>query len=106
MYSRTRAKGFGGEVSRRIMVGNYVLSAGHAAAFYKNAKKVQGLFSQGFANLFKDVDLLVMPVSPTPAFKIGGITNPLQMDLQDYFTCPINVAGIPAVISALWVYQR
>lgn len=97
MYCQTRAKGFSPEVKRRIMVGNYVLSAGHAAAFYKNAKKVQGLISQGFSGLFNDVDLLVMPVSPTPAFKIGGITNPLQMDLQDYFTCPINVAGIPAL---------
>jgi aspartyl-tRNA(Asn)/glutamyl-tRNA(Gln) amidotransferase subunit A len=97
MYSRTRAKGFGDEVRRRILIGNYVLSAGHAAAFYNNAKKVQALLSNGFADLFKDVQLLVMPVTPTPAFKIGGITNPLQMDLQDYFTCPINVAGIPAL---------
>ena len=97
MYSRTRAKGFGAEVRRRILIGNYVLSAGHAAAFYNNAKKVQALLSQGFAELFKDVQLLIMPVTPTPAFKVGGITNPLQMDLQDYFTCPINVAGIPAV---------
>lgn len=97
MYSSTRAKGFGAEVRRRILIGNYVLSAGHAAAFYENAKKVQGLIRQGFSDLFKEVHLLVMPVSPTPAFKIGGITNPLQMDLQDYFTCPINVAGIPAL---------
>jgi aspartyl-tRNA(Asn)/glutamyl-tRNA(Gln) amidotransferase subunit A len=97
MYSRTRAKGFGDEVRRRILIGNYVLSAGHAAAFYNNAKKVQALLSKGFADLFNDVQLLVMPVTPTPAFKIGGITNPLQMDLQDYFTCPINVAGIPAL---------
>jgi aspartyl-tRNA(Asn)/glutamyl-tRNA(Gln) amidotransferase subunit A len=97
MYSRTRAKGFGDEVRRRILIGNYVLSAGHAAAFYNNAKKVQALISKGFADLFKDVQLLVMPVTPTRAFRIGGITNPLQMDLQDYFTCPINVAGIPAV---------
>lgn len=97
MYCRTRAKGFGDEVRRRILIGNYVLSAGHAAAFYNNAKKVQALLTKGFTDLFKDVNLLVMPVTPTPAFKIGGITNPLQMDLQDYFTCPINVAGIPAV---------
>lgn len=97
MYSSTRAQGFGSTVKHRILVGNYVLSAGHAAAFYKNAKKVQGLIRQGFTDLFKQVDLLVMPVSPTPAFKIGGITNPLEMDLQDYFTCPINVAGIPAL---------
>lgn len=97
MYCKTRHNGFGSEVRRRILVGNYVLSAGHAAAFYDNAKKVQNLIRQGFLELFKDVNVLVMPVTPTPAFKIGGITNPLQMDLQDYFTCPINVAGIPAI---------
>lgn len=97
MYTSTRRHGFGAEVRRRIMIGNYVLSAGHAEAFYDNAQKVRHVLRQGFADLFKDVDLLVMPVSPMPAFKIGGITNPLQMDLLDYFTCPINLAGIPAV---------
>lgn len=97
MYCKTRRKGFGAEVRRRIMIGNYVLSAGHAAAFYNNAKKVQALIKKGFLDLFKEVDLLVMPVTPNPAFKIGGITSSLQMDLQDYFTCPINVAGVPAV---------
>lgn len=97
MYCSSRAKGFGKEVRRRIMIGNYVLSAGHAAAFYNSAKKVQHMISQGFAQLFNDVDLLVMPVTPNAAFKIGGISSPLEMDLQDYFTCPINVAGIPAL---------
>ena len=97
MYCRTRHNGFGAQVRRRIMIGNYVLSAGHAAAFYNNAKKAQALIKKGFLDLFKEVNLLVMPVTPTPAFKIGGITNALQMDLQDYFTCPINIAGVPAV---------
>jgi aspartyl-tRNA(Asn)/glutamyl-tRNA(Gln) amidotransferase subunit A len=97
MYCKTRHRGFGSEVRRRILAGNYVLSAGHAAEFYDNAKKVQNLIRQGFLDLFKDVDILAMPVTPTAAFKIGGITSPLQMDLQDYFTCPINVAGIPAI---------
>lgn len=97
MYCNSRAKGFGKEVRHRIMIGNYVLSAGHAAAFYDNAKKVQYMVSQGFSQLFNDVDLLVMPVTPNAAFKIGGITSPLEMDLQDYFTCPINVAGVPAL---------
>lgn len=97
MYAGTRRKGFGAEVRRRIMIGNYVLSAGHAAAFYGNAQKVRHLLREGFADLFKEVDTLVMPVTPMPAFKIGGITNSLQMDLVDYFTCPINLAGIPAL---------
>lgn len=97
MYTKTRRKGFGEIVRRRIMVGNYVLSAGHADDFYGNAQKVRYLIREGFLSLFKDVDVLVMPVAPMPAFKLGGITNPLQMDLVDYFTCPINLAGIPAV---------
>lgn len=97
MYTGTRRKGFGAVVRHRIMVGNYVLSAGHADDFYGNAQKVRSLIRQGFLGIFKDIDLLLMPVSPMPAFKIGGITNPLQMDLVDYFTCPINLAGIPAV---------
>jgi len=97
MYSRTRANGFGENVKRRIMIGNYVLSAGHAAAFYKNAQKVRGLIRQGFIDLYKEVDLLIMPVTPTAAFKIGELGDPLQMDLQDYFVCPMNLAGIPAL---------
>lgn len=97
MYSRTRANGFGTDVKRRIMIGNYVLSAGHAAAFYKNAQKVRGLLRQGFLDLYNDVDLLIMPVTPTAAFKIGEVGDPLQMDLQDYFVCPMNLAGVPAL---------
>ncbi len=97
MYERTRSKGFGAEVRRRIMVGNYVLSAGHAAAFYENAKRVQCLIRTGYEELFRTVDVLVMPITPTPAFKIGGITSALHMDLQDRFSCPVNVAGIPAL---------
>lgn len=97
MYTKTRHEGFGDEVRRRILVGNYVLSAGHAAAFYANAKKVQGMVQQDFAHIFKEVDLCIMPVTPTPAFKIGGITSPLEMDLQDIFTTPISVAGVPAM---------
>ena len=94
LYSRTRANGFGQDVKRRIMIGNYVLSAGHAAAFYKNAQKVRGLICQGFEDLCKEVDLFIMPVTPTAAFKIGELGDPLQMDLQDYFVCQMNLAGI------------
>lgn len=97
MYSKTRHKGFGDEVRRRILVGNYVLSAGHAAEFYANAKKVQNMVQHDFAKIFEEVDLCIMPVTPTPAFKIGCITSSLEMDLQDIFTTPISVAGVPAM---------
>lgn len=98
MYLNTRHDGFGAEVRSRIMVGNYVLSAGHAGAFYEKATKVRGLICQEFMDAFKDVDLMIMPTHPAPAFKIGSFDqDKLQMDLQDYFTCPMNLAGIPAI---------
>lgn len=98
MYSDTRHDGFGNEVKARIIVGNYVLSAGHASQFYESAKKVQRLIRREFINAFKDVDILVMPTHPMPAFKFGAFdVDKLQMDLQDYFTCPANLAGIPAI---------
>ncbi|MBS1986640.1 Asp-tRNA(Asn)/Glu-tRNA(Gln) amidotransferase subunit GatA [Candidatus Dependentiae bacterium] len=98
LYSSTRSLGFGDEVKTRIMVGNYVLSAGHSGAFYDNAKKVQRLMRSEFADTFKKVDLLLMPTHPTPAFSFGAFDHDkLQMDLQDYFTCAANLAGIPAI---------
>lgn len=98
MYERTRHDGFGLEVRTRIMVGNYVLSAGHAAAFYESAKRVQALIRRDIAQAFAQVDLLVLPTHPAPAFKFGAYNdNKLQMDLQDYFTCAMNLAGNPAI---------
>ncbi|MGE0206576.1 MAG: Asp-tRNA(Asn)/Glu-tRNA(Gln) amidotransferase subunit GatA [Candidatus Babeliales bacterium] len=98
MYTNTRHDGFGQEVQVRIMTGNYVLSAGHAAEFYSNAKKVQRLMQYEYAQTFKEVDALISPVTPTTAFKFGAFDQDrLQMDLQDYFTCSVNIAGIPAV---------
>ena len=98
MYLNTRHDGFGEEVKTRMMVGNYVLSAGHAGQFYENAKRVQNLIRREFKTVFNDVDLLIMPTHPVPAFKFGAFdTDKLQMDLQDYFTCPMNLAGIPAI---------
>jgi len=98
MYHATRHDGFGEEVRARILVGNYVISAGHAGEFYNNAKKVQRLISHEFTQAFKDVDVLIMPTHPAPAFKFGAFAdNKLQMDLQDYFTCAMNLAGIPAL---------
>ena len=98
MYLNTRHDGFGEEVKTRIMVGNYVLSAGHAGQFYENAKRVQRLIRREFKTTFTDVDLLIMPTHPMPAFQFGAFdVDKLQMDLQDFFTCPMNMAGIPAV---------
>jgi aspartyl-tRNA(Asn)/glutamyl-tRNA(Gln) amidotransferase subunit A len=98
MYFNTRHDGFGDEVRSRILVGNYVLSAGHAGDFYGKAQAVQRMMCQEFLDAFKNVDLLIMPTHPAPAFKFGAFEkDKLQMDLQDYFTCSANLAGIPAI---------
>ncbi len=98
MYDDTRHDGFGAEVKKRIMVGNYVLSSGHSGEFYDHAKQVQRVIRNQFIDAFKEVDLLIMPSQPAPAFKIGAYNlDSLKMDLQDYFTCPINLAGVPSI---------
>lgn len=98
MYDQTRHKGFGSEVAKRIMVGNHVLSAGNAGQFYDNAHRVIQEIRHEFLEIFKGVNCLIMPTHATPAFTFGAYSvNKLQMDLQDYFTCPVNLAGIPAV---------
>ncbi|MBN1549808.1 Asp-tRNA(Asn)/Glu-tRNA(Gln) amidotransferase subunit GatA [Candidatus Babeliales bacterium] len=98
MYTSSRYEEFGHEVRRRILIGNYVLSAGHAAEFYDSAKKVQNMMRYELINAFQDVDLIVLPVHAAPAFKLGELNaDPLQMDLQDYFTCSANLTGAPAI---------
>ncbi len=98
MYVKTRTEGFGPSVRRRILIGNYVLSAGHADQFYNKARAVQELMKQEFFEAFKTCDALFCPVVPSPAFKIGEmITNSLAIDLQDYFTAAANLVGIPAL---------
>ena len=98
MYMRTRDEGFGAEVKRRIMLGTYALSAGYYEAYYKKAQQVRTLILRDFQAAFERVDVLVAPVAPTPAFKIGEKTSdPLQMYLSDVFTVPINLAGIPGI---------
>lgn len=98
MYESTRQEGFGQEVKKRIIIGNYVLSVGHAGEFYNNAKKAQNIMRAEFNEMFKKCDLLIAPTSPTTAFKFGAFDdNKLQMDLQDYFTCPSNITGIPSL---------
>jgi len=98
MYMETRAKGFGSEVKRRIMLGTYALSAGYYEAFYKKGQQVRTLIKRDFDEAFKKVDVIITPTSPTPAFKIGEKTaDPLQMYLSDIFTISVNLAGVPAV---------
>ena len=98
MYEKSRKAGFGKEVKVRIIIGNYVLSVGHAAEFYNNAKIAQLRMRHEFNEIFKKVDLLIAPTTPTTAFDFGAFdNNKLQMDLQDYFTCPMNITGIPAL---------
>jgi aspartyl-tRNA(Asn)/glutamyl-tRNA(Gln) amidotransferase subunit A len=97
-YLKTRAEGFGDEVKRRIMLGTYTLSAGYYDAYYLQAQKMRTLIRQDFEKVFKEVDCLVMPTSPTTAFKIGEkINDPLMMYLSDVFTVSANVAGLPAI---------
>ncbi|MDM8179130.1 MULTISPECIES: Asp-tRNA(Asn)/Glu-tRNA(Gln) amidotransferase subunit GatA [Marinobacter] len=98
MYTRTRAEGFGTEVKRRILVGTYALSAGYFDAYYLKAQKVRRLIQRDFINAFKEVDVLMSPTTPSPAFIQGEkISDPVTMYLEDVFTIAINLAGIPAM---------
>jgi aspartyl-tRNA(Asn)/glutamyl-tRNA(Gln) amidotransferase subunit A len=106
MMTKSRSEGFGTEVKRRIMLGTYALSSGYYDAYYVKAQKVRTLIMRDFTTAFEDVDVMLTPVAPTPAFKIGEkINDPLQMYLSDIFTIPVNLAGtcaisIPAGFSA------
>ncbi|HHY10967.1 MAG TPA: Asp-tRNA(Asn)/Glu-tRNA(Gln) amidotransferase subunit GatA [Firmicutes bacterium] len=97
MFAKTRSAGFGAEVKRRIMLGTYVLSAGHYEAYYKRAQKVRTLIKRDVQKAFQKVDLIVTPTTPTTAFKIGEKRNPLEMYLSDLFTALANLSGIPAL---------
>lgn len=98
VYSKSRAEGFGSEVKRRIMLGTFVLSSGYYDAYYLKALKVRNLVRQDFTNAFSKTDCIMMPVSPTTAFKKGEKTaDPLQMYLADVYTISANLAGIPGI---------
>ncbi|MEC4669842.1 MAG: Asp-tRNA(Asn)/Glu-tRNA(Gln) amidotransferase subunit GatA [Nitrospirota bacterium] len=98
MYMKTRQEGFGPEVKRRIMLGTYTLSAGYYEAYYGKAQAVRTLIRRDFDAAFQEVELIVTPVMPTPAFKLGEkIEDPLQMYLSDIYTISVNLAGIPAI---------
>ena len=98
LYLRTRGKGFGSEVKRRILTGTYVLSSGYYDAYYLTAQKVRSLMKEEFRRAFGACDLIALPTSPTPAFKKGELVNdPIQMYLADVFTLPVNLAELPAL---------
>ncbi|MCX4028198.1 Asp-tRNA(Asn)/Glu-tRNA(Gln) amidotransferase subunit GatA [Endozoicomonas sp. SM1973] len=98
LYKRTRAEGFGSEVKRRILVGTYALSAGYYDAYYIKAQKLRRLIKNDFVAAFNDVDVIVGPTTPSPAFKLGEKTNdPVAMYLSDIYTISTNLAGLPAM---------
>jgi len=98
MYRKTRERGFGPEVKRRIMLGTYVLSAGYYDAYYLRAQKVRSLIARDFADAFQKVDVIITPTAPTPAFRLGEKTaDPLQMYLADIYTVTGSLAGVPGI---------
>ncbi|MGC1290482.1 MAG: amidase family protein, partial [Candidatus Acidiferrales bacterium] len=98
MYKKTRGRGFGTEVKRRIMLGTYALSSGYYDAYYLRAQKVRSLITRDFTEAFKKVDVIVTPTSPSPAFRIGErIDDPLAMYLSDIYTVTGDLAGVPAI---------
>lgn len=96
-YLKTRAEGFGREVKRRILLGTYVLSAGYYDAYYGKAEQVREMMRAELQEAFTNVDIIMTPTAPTPAFKIGGKSDPLSMYLADIFTVPANLTGVPAL---------
>jgi aspartyl-tRNA(Asn)/glutamyl-tRNA(Gln) amidotransferase subunit A len=98
MYRKTRDEGFGAEVKRRILLGTYVLSAGYYDAYYRKAQQVRTLLTRDFLTAFNEVDVMVSPVTPTPAFKLGEKTDdPLKMYLEDIYSVAASLAGICGV---------
>jgi aspartyl-tRNA(Asn)/glutamyl-tRNA(Gln) amidotransferase subunit A len=98
MYKKTRAEGFGKEVQKRILLGTFVLSASYYDAYYTKAQKVRRLIRDEMKSILSKYDVIVMPVTPTTAFKLGEHSdNPLEMYLADLFSVQANVAGVPAI---------
>lgn len=97
LFVKTRSEGFGDEVKRRILLGNFVLSSGYYDAYYVKAQKVRHLIKDEYTKIFKDVDLILAPVAPTVANKFGELEDPLQMYLSDVYTISVNLAGLPAI---------
>ena len=97
LYLRSRSEGFGAEVKRRIMIGAYALSAGYYDAYYLKAQKTRHLISEDFKKAFNEVDVIMGPVSPTTAFDLGSVKDPVSMYLADIYTLSANLAGLPGM---------
>ncbi|WP_372712480.1 Asp-tRNA(Asn)/Glu-tRNA(Gln) amidotransferase subunit GatA [Ilyobacter sp.] len=97
LYFKSRSEGFGDEVKRRIMMGTYVLSAGFYDAYYKKAQKVRRLMKEEFDRAFENVDIILTPTAPSAAFRLDDEKTPLEMYLEDVFTIPLNMAGLPGI---------
>jgi len=108
LYIRSRGEGFGAEVKRRILIGTYALSTGYYDAYYLQAQKIRRLISDDFKKVLSEVDVLMGPVTPTPAFGLGEKTgDPIEMYLSDMYTIAVNLAGLPALsIPAGFVDQK
>ena len=98
LYMNTRSEGFGKEVKRRIMLGTFALSSGYYDAYYKKALQARNIIIQQYSKAFEKCDIILSPVAPTPAYKIGEKTqNPVEMYLGDIYTVPVNIAGLPSL---------
>jgi len=96
-FLQTRSQGFGAEVQRRIMLGNFVLSSGYYDAYYVKAQKVRSLIQEEYNKIFEEVDLILTPVAPRTAYEFGSLSDPLEMYLSDIYTISVNLAGLPAI---------
>src|SRR5690606_38023938 len=107
LYKKSRSEGFGGEAKRRIMVGAYTLSAGSYDLYYKKAQQVRRSIKNDFMAAFQDVDIIAGPVTTGPAYPRGEkINDPIAMYLEDIFTSPVNLAGLPAMSIACGQLQK
>lgn len=106
VYEQSRAEGFGPEVKRRILLGTYMLSSGYYDAYYGKAETVRERMREELDERFKDVDLIITPTAPTPAFTLGETEDPLSMYKQDIFTVPVNLTGVPALSFPMGVVTR
>jgi aspartyl-tRNA(Asn)/glutamyl-tRNA(Gln) amidotransferase subunit A len=97
MYKRSRSEGFGEEVKRRIMIGTYALSAGFYDAYYRKAQKIRRLVKEDYARAFEDVDVIIGPTTPSPAFALNSMKDSVTMYLEDIYTIALNLAGLPGM---------